>query len=192
MDSTIERHSYEWVGDTLRHIGVAVHAWLFQISHEGVEVWGEERVTERAPAIRAQLATLGVPPDEIDDALDRVQRSLLQTLESERGRWLLSRHQEDRREYGFTSVVAGVVSNFRVDCAFVDESGVRWVVDFKTSTHEGGGLEAFLDEEQRRYRGQLERYASALFAGEQVRLGLYFPLLGAWREWAAPQLRTAT
>ena len=45
-------------------------------------------------------------------------------------------------------------------------------------------LEAFLAE-QERYRAQLERYAQIMAARTAaVRLGLYFPLLRAWREWA--------
>jgi ATP-dependent helicase/nuclease subunit A len=49
-------------------------------------------------------------------------------------------------------------------------------------------MEAFLDEQQRRYCDQLERYAR-LFAplGRPVRLGLYFPLLDGWREWTPPE-----
>jgi len=62
--------------------------------------------------------------------------------------------------------------------------GIRWVVDFKTSTHEGGNLETFLADEVRRYEGQLRRYAylARQLGSEPVRAGLYFPLLGAWRE----------
>jgi len=81
-----------------------------------------------------------------------------------------------------------------IDRTFVDEQGVRWIIDYKTSTHEGGDVDAFLDNEQLRYRGQLERYARLLQAGgapqgdlmsseQSIRLGLYFPLLGGWREW---------
>jgi hypothetical protein len=49
------------------------------------------------------------------------------------------------------------------------------------------GLDAFLDWEQKRYRGQLERYATVLgkLDSRPIRLGLYFPLLGEWREWDA-------
>jgi hypothetical protein len=58
------------------------------------------------------------------------------------------------------------------------------VIDFKTSMHEGGRLEAFLDREVDRYRAQLSVYRA--LAGElgpqPVRAGLYFPLLGAFRE----------
>jgi len=40
----------------------------------------------------------------------------------------------------------------------------------------------YLDSEQERYRPQLEAYARALGQGDAT-LGLYFPLLGAWRQW---------
>jgi hypothetical protein len=68
----------------------------------------------------------------------------------------------------------------------VDASGTRWIVDYKSSTHEGAGLEEFLANQQERYRPQLERYAEfmRLLGPEPIRLGLYFPLLSAWREWA--------
>jgi ATP-dependent helicase/nuclease subunit A len=72
------------------------------------------------------------------------------------------------------------------DRSFIDEAGVRWVIDYKTSQHLGGDLAAFLDREVDRYRPQLERYGRLArhFGPEPVRLGLYFPLMGAWREWA--------
>jgi ATP-dependent helicase/nuclease subunit A len=75
-----------------------------------------------------------------------------------------------------------------IDRTFVDEDGVRWIIDYKTGSHEGGGLETFLDDEKERYREQLERYARLMVQRDArpIRLALYFPLLGGWREWAAP------
>ena len=73
------------------------------------------------------------------------------------------------------------------DRSFIDEQGIRWVIDYKTSQHIGGGLEEFLDREVERYRAQLQRYGmlAKRMGPEPVRLGLYFPLMQAWREWAA-------
>lgn len=66
-------------------------------------------------------------------------------------------------------------------------NGVRWIVDYKTGTHERGDLEAFLDRGQERYSAQLERYAKLMrmLNNRPVKLGLYFPLLRGWREWVA-------
>jgi ATP-dependent exoDNAse (exonuclease V) beta subunit len=69
-----------------------------------------------------------------------------------------------------------------VDRIFRTAEGVRWIVDYKTSSHEGADTEGFLDQQRERYRAQLERYAHALAAGE-VTLALYFPVLSGWREW---------
>ena len=72
-----------------------------------------------------------------------------------------------------------------IDRTFIDEHGTRWVIDYKTGSHEGGNLDQFLDREQERYHEQLERYARTLQQMEQlpVRRGLYFPMINAWREW---------
>jgi ATP-dependent helicase/nuclease subunit A len=71
-----------------------------------------------------------------------------------------------------------------IDRTFIDAEGVRWVIDFKTSRHEGADLAEFLDRELDRYRGQLERnMALARRLGPQpVKAALYFPLMGELRE----------
>ena len=69
-----------------------------------------------------------------------------------------------------------------IDRLFEDADGRTWIVDYKTSSHEGADVEGFLREEQERYRAQLERYALAVGRAD-ARRGLYFPLLKGWREW---------
>jgi ATP-dependent helicase/nuclease subunit A len=169
--------TYEWVGDSLRHAGTVVHALLQRAKG------GDLQIPE-LPVLRRSLAHAGVTPAEIEDTARRVQQALQRMKDSPWGRWILGSHQDARSEYAITGVVAGQVVRGLVDRTFIDEQGVRWIIDFKTSSHEGGGLEAFLDEQQRRYRDQLERYAGLLAPlGRPVRLGLYFPLLDGWREW---------
>ena len=70
--------------------------------------------------------------------------------------------------------------SYVIDRLFRDAGGERWIVDFKTSRHEGAGVEAFLDEQVRRYEPQLNAYAAGF---HRPHLGLYFPLLRGWREW---------
>jgi ATP-dependent exoDNAse (exonuclease V) beta subunit len=79
-------------------------------------------------------------------------------------------------------VADGVRRMLVIDRVFEDDVGDTWIVDYKTSTHEGGDLEAFLMKEQERYHDQLEGYVAALGKPE-ARRGLYFPLLKGWREW---------
>jgi hypothetical protein len=74
-----------------------------------------------------------------------------------------------------------------IDRVFEDAQGRRWIVDYKTSSHEGADVERFLADEEARYREQLERYATALAAPDAKRC-LYFPLLRAAREWPRAEL----
>jgi ATP-dependent exoDNAse (exonuclease V) beta subunit len=78
----------------------------------------------------------------------------------------------------------GRVINVIIDRMLLDEHGQRWIVDLKTSTHEGGGEREFIEREAERYRPQLQRYAAlaSRLGSEPVRLALYFPLLGVFRE----------
>jgi ATP-dependent helicase/nuclease subunit A len=180
--------TFEWVGDTLRHIGTVVHRMLEQVAREGMAAWSLESIEARRPAMEAALRTLGVPSAGVAEAVEKVARAVAATLEDERGRWILDgSHAEAQSEYAVTGIVDGRMVTARVDRTFVDENGVRWIVDFKTSSHEGGDIEAFLDNERERYRKPMTEYA-ALFEkldARPVRMGLYFPLLGGWREYTA-------
>jgi ATP-dependent exoDNAse (exonuclease V) beta subunit len=136
----------------------------------------------------AELAELGVPHERRETAAAKAVDAIGRTLTDSRGRWLLQpSHRDAESELALTGVVERAVVSVVIDRTFVDETGVRWVVDYKTSSHEGAGLEEFLDRERERYRPQLERYAQLLqgLGDGPIRLGLYFPLLSAWREWTA-------
>ena len=169
--------SFEWVGESLRRAGTVVHGLLQRMR-------GPAEVLPALATIRKMLAHAGVTGEDLDRMAQRVEQALSRTQNSARGRWVLGVHAEVQAEYAVSGVVDGEVVRGLVDRTFVD-AGVRWIIDFKTSSHEGGDLAAFLDEQQRRYRDQMERYAR-IFAplGTPVRLGLYFPLLDEWREWA--------
>ncbi|MFZ9563343.1 MAG: PD-(D/E)XK nuclease family protein, partial [Burkholderiales bacterium] len=176
---------FSWVGETARHVGSVVHRWLQRIADEGGAGWDAARIHALGPAIRLALAAQGVGEAEIPDAAARAQQALIRCVSDERGRWVLGAQAQGRSELRLTGLVDGQRINAVIDRTFIDAQGVRWIIDYKTSTHEGADVDAFLDNEQLRYRGQLERYARLMQAGgdQSIRLGLYFPLLGGWREW---------
>lgn len=177
---------YDWAQDTARAVGIVAHECLRRVGDEGLAAWDADRL-ERAQALwRVALAEEGVPPEEIDDALERVKRAVAGSLGEERGRWLLAPgHVDARSEFALTTIEDGQLRRIVVDRTFVDSDGVRWIVDFKTSLHRGPDLERFLDSEVERHRDQLERYARIWMKIEQrpIRLGLYWLLHGAWRDW---------
>lgn len=177
---------FSWAGETARHVGSVVHRWLQRIADDGVSAWDAARISRLDAAIARALAAHGVGEPELAAATARVQEALTKCVGDERGCWVLGPHAQGRSELRLSGVLDGRLVNVVIDRTFVAEDGVRWIIDYKTSTHEGGDVEAFLDNERERYRTQLERYARLLQGGgaQPVRLGLYFPLLGGWREWA--------
>ncbi|MBS1270159.1 MAG: ATP-dependent helicase/nuclease subunit A [Gammaproteobacteria bacterium] len=180
---------FSWAGETARQVGIEVHELMHRIAADGVAQWNEKRIEELLPWWRDHFSHLGVPPRELDEAVWRTADSLQNLLEDERAEWLLrSDHAGVQDEYELNVLLGERVRRVRIDRTFVDDRGVRWIVDYKTSAHEGGAREVFLDEEVHRYREQLELYADAFRKMEtrKIRLGLYFPLLKGWREWPCP------
>jgi ATP-dependent helicase/nuclease subunit A len=175
---------FDWAGETARRVGTLVHAELQSMNLASA---GAAAIRAREPHFRRWLALHGVPSERLQDAAVRVVEALVAVLDDSRGRWILQTAREDVREHALSGRLPGEVARVVFDRSFVDDQGVRWVIDYKTSRHIGGGLDEFLDREVERYRPQLQRYAllAKRLGPEPVRLGLYFPLMRAWREWAA-------
>jgi ATP-dependent exoDNAse (exonuclease V) beta subunit len=190
-----EAPEYRWVGSTARAVGTIVHAELHRLATAPQSATSVTptaiSATQSAtpPDYGAWLAQLGVPADEQQRAGAQVQEAIARTLADARGRWLLSNsHAQAYSEWRLTGVHQGRVVNVVIDRMLVDEHGQRWVVDFKTSVHQGGAQRDFINREAARYRPQLLRYAALAgqLGGEPVRVALYFPLLGVFRELDPP------
>jgi ATP-dependent exoDNAse (exonuclease V) beta subunit len=186
LPSALERQHtpvFDWVGETARRVGSLVHAELQRLDLATLQ---PDLIRAREPGYRRWLMLRGVPREHASAAADRVVAALLAVQTDERGRWILTRRpQHDYREQALSGPMGGETQRVVFDRCFIDEAGVRWVIDYKTSEHRGGGLEVFLDREVERYRPQLERYAQLArrLGPEPIRVGLYFPLMRAWREW---------
>ncbi|MYH32286.1 MAG: AAA family ATPase [Gammaproteobacteria bacterium] len=175
--------SYVWAGERARVLGLAVHRWLQEIAEEGPGAWPRERLETQRSRTRRMLQFHGVPADELESLSADVETALLNTLDDETGRWTLEPHDDAASELPLSLQEDGRTRSLILDRSFV-HAGERWIVDYKTSRHEGGDLDAFLDEEERRYAPQLERYRLAMQARESrpIRTALYFPWHGAFRE----------
>ena len=177
-DTAVE---FYWVGSDARIAGTIVHRWLQKLVEGSLDEAVARDPARRRAVTRRWLANLGVAETHataieprVDDALDRV-------FDDARGRWLLA--GEGHAELPLTGVVDGEIASVVLDRVLI-EGDTHWIVDYKTSTHEGGDLAGFLRAESERYRGQLARYASlySAWSGQQPRCALYFPLLQAFVE----------
>jgi len=129
-----------------------------------------------------------VLPSELEQGITRVSQALRHTLEDERGRWLLSPHQEHCCELAVSAVIDGELQHVRIDRTFL-EDGTRWLIDYKITEQLGGDPLRFVEMQVDKYRPDIERYARVLRAYDlhrnaprRVRCALYLPLLGCFRE----------
>jgi ATP-dependent helicase/nuclease subunit A len=181
---SLEPPEFSWVGETARHIGTVVHAALESYATAS-ELPTRASIEAKRDFYIYQLRRHGVPEADLSRAGTIVVEALTRTVSNERGRWIFAaQHRDARSEWALTGIAAGRLTNVVIDRSFIDRDGTRWVIDFKTSRHEGGGLEAFLEQEMTRYRAQLETYVALArgMGAAAVRAGLYFPLLDVFRE----------
>ncbi len=169
---------FSWAGETARHVGTVVHRWLQRIAEDELHGWDAARVMSLKERFARELARRGLPAADLVVSAERVAGALLNTLSDARGRWVLSPHPEARSEYRMRVRTDAGTRLYVMDRVFT-AGGQRWIVDYKTSRHEGADIEGFLDRELERYAPQLEAYAALLEGSMQ---GLYFPVLRGWRE----------
>jgi ATP-dependent exoDNAse (exonuclease V) beta subunit len=170
---------FSWAGENARLAGELVHRVLQRIAETGLDTWtAAGGFAAHAHWCRQQLREVGIPGREAEPVVARVEQAVTRCVASADGRWILSPHAEAGCEVALTALLEGRTRNLVLDRTFVAD-GVRWIIDYKTSTHSGGDLEGFLESEKARYRGQLEGYRAAVVLTEDrpIRTALYFPLL---------------
>jgi ATP-dependent helicase/nuclease subunit A len=178
-----EAIEFSWARQTARRVGTLVHETLERFGRGALPSLAE--LPALRPRLVSRLEALGLEAEQANASAEVALRAIAGTLSDSRGRWLFDpAHTEANSELALSGLRGAQIVNVIIDRTFVDAEGTRWVVDFKTSPHEGGDRESFLDEEVKRYRGQLQRYAHFVrgLGPQPVRAGLYYPLLGAWRE----------
>ncbi len=176
---------FDWASPIAAPVGTLVHRFLQRMALDGLDAWSAERLRRARPSVSAALRGLGLSGGQLDEGRERVERALLNVIEDGRARWILDpAHPQARSEYRLAARLGEELCNVAVDRTFL-ENGVRWIIDYKTGSHEGSDLRQFLESEKGRYREQLETYARifSLLGDTRIRLGLYFPLLKEWMEW---------
>jgi ATP-dependent helicase/nuclease subunit A len=183
QDTTIYDNEVEfyWVGSDARIAGTLVHRCLQIVANDrsGKQVAGQfelRKITWR------WLQESGISEDAARPILDRVESAVNAMLDDDKGHWILD--GEGHAELALTGVVNNELVSVILDRVRIAEDDTHWIIDYKTSSHEGGDLAGFLQVEADRYQAQLARYASIYrkWSGANVKCALYFPLLQSFVE----------
>lgn len=174
---------FSWVGPLARAAGTVMHAEFERLAIVGMA--GLAEAASRLALCAARLREQGIAPEQAKQTAQAIVRQLASLADDPRVRWLVGdAHRDARSELRLSGIIDGELRNLVIDRSFVAD-GVRWIIDYKTSVHAGGGLEEFLESEMERYAPQLQLYlAMARELGpEPVRAALYFPWLREFREY---------
>lgn len=160
---------------TPKHVGTLTHQILQQLAKSGILFWETKSEHQKEHYIKKHLTRLGVTSSQLPDAFKTVLKAIQQTISDPRGQWILKPHSEAETEFHLTANINNKIHAFIIDRTFVDEKGVRWIIDYKTS----------VEVAKEKHEEQMQHYLDAmqLIDSRPIRLGLYFPLVPAWVEW---------
>lgn len=148
-------------------LGNLVHKELHRISQCDLnsELFDSNRTTSWRNFLQAE----GMTNEDIPRMLERTARQLENVLADENGRYILDRaHLEAQSEVSYTGFFNGEIQNVIIDRTFVDEQGIRWIVDYKTTAFSPiKTSEDIVKHSRQNYQTQLSMYARILQAIEE-------------------------
>lgn len=165
--------------------GIVYHRFVEMIAKDGLENWSVERLQAKAQALASLMRREGYPIREIPKGRDRVLGLLATTLASEKGRWILSKHEHGGQEVQLSGYRNGRWVHRYLDRPFVAD-GFYWITDYKAAAcPEGVSAEDFVRAIAARYRPKMQEYKAVVEeAGIEwpVKLGLYLPSVDTFVE----------
>ena len=175
---------FDWATDVAKTIGVLMHRQLELIS-KGQWQLNQQSINDYAAAMYEQLLSSGYNEKNARYAQQRIEQGLINVLNDPKAQWILSaQHLESACELALTGVVDGEYKAFVIDRTFVDEEGIRWIIDYKTGSHLGDDVAGFIQSEKDRYQAQLQQYKTlmAQIDDRPIKLALYFPMMKRFEE----------
>lgn len=178
-----EQMAFEWATEVATGVGVVLHEWLQYNQQYLHDVVVDESLRQRW---RAELLALRVPQARLAVAVKRLAEAVERIQQDRSAHFLFQDYAIAHNEYALSVFEDGVVNTYRIDRTFVDDEGVRWIVDYKSTDTNRIDLDAFVDEQvQLRHRPQLEKYGALMreIDARPIKLAVYFPLLRQLRVW---------
>ena len=114
-DTETSHPTFEWVSELQRRVGIVVHRMLQKMRAPDCLNFSEE-------TLRIALRCEGLEGEKLDQAVSRAVSALKNTIGDDRGRWILSQHEDDEREYALSA------SRRRQSSALSSWIGPLWIM----------------------------------------------------------------
>jgi ATP-dependent helicase/nuclease subunit A len=180
-----------------RALGTAVHTLLEQLAQlRELFEWPAVRAAlpEFQPRTASQVRALGLSPAQANQLAAEALKLALKATTDPRAQWLLSPQRDAASEVRWTGLLAGTLTNVRIDRVFraglspqSEGNEAWWIIDYKTA--HAGNLDPALAIGQLRplFRSQLGAYAQVLrnLHGNEAVIfaGLYYPRMALLDWW---------
>ena len=178
-DSEENKIELEWQSNCARVTGTVIHQYLQLITQQGLKLWDSDKIEQQRNSIIANLRLQGIAFTDLQSSVDKVSNTLQKVLQSEHALGLL------RNDYGFSQCDYPVTlignngpSTLVIDRVFTDNTGLTWIVDYKTAEPQpDDDISAFIEEQKSLYENKMARYKRAieLKGFTKTLTALYFP-----------------
>lgn len=171
--------------------GICCHELLQLVADSGPGFWESVDPASLTRCWMQRLYDLGVPAEELEIEIGKVERTIDSVINSPNGKWLFSaEHRETHSEWRLLNTEKPDTPNHSglsvIDRSFIDSRGTRWIIDYKISEPlQNENVKQFANRQLALYTDQLQRYSDLVKKydsgrGEpapETRCGLYFPLI---------------
>lgn len=156
-----------------RSIGIVYHELMRKIaSMQGR--FSVDDVDAMSDRIACRLRHHCHPEGGIEDSLQIVRTLCQNTLECEKGQWILSHYEVSGAEQALRRKLQDNWTKLIVDRFFVD-GDCCWIIDYKTAS---GTSNAFFDKQRERYGAKMSQYCDAIREAtghSNIKGALYYP-----------------
>lgn len=179
MANNANNNEKEEDGDTFNtDVGTLVHFYLQLIADKDLSDWSESYIQSLLPAMQRWFKQQHYDANKCESGASRVAALLQTTLGSEQGRWILQMRESAASELAIEYAVDASANKKIVDRTFI-ENGVRWIIDYKTSTFEKNPSEAQLIAKAKQYQSQLSDYMQLfIHEGLPINKAIFFTSQG--------------
>lgn len=182
MDISIEEDiPLNWKGNEARYLGIVLHRIFETIAKQEIEHWDNMAADRMKSILETALLTQGLSPTQLKDTTEKGLLAIQNILNHDEGRWILQKHKDHKAEYALTNFKEKRFKSKFIDRTFVDEIGIRWIIDYKTGEDDDEEMKKNLDEKKAisKHRVQLDSYEQLIrLQGETrpIKKALYYPL----------------